>query len=1094
MKASAAQRPGPTNGQNSIDYRNPVYDDGDDRIFGDLTGNDWLVGGTGRDNLYGGFGNDLLNVDDDHDTNGGLNDAPGHASDYEDRAYGGAGRDVLIGNTGGDRLIDWVGEFNSYLVPFAPFGMATVSRTMQPQLHEFLYALSASHGADPTRAADTGADPLRNGEPEGELGLVLQKDAAWQSQTGAPTDPQAGNIPGGKRDVLRTANFNDGTADSFFQDSGTWNVSGGRLEVAPEYLGGDAASVFYVDQALPGYFEIRAIINAAKPTAGSKSNSYLIFDYASPTDFKFAGVNISTDKLVMGRRTEAGWIIDVQTPAQLKPDTDYNLLLAINGTVATLVVDGAMVFTHVFTTTTDQYGVTHGLNRGMVGLGAENSAARIDNVAVQILPPQLTIEETESFDDGTADRFTGLTTGSWTITDQRFTGQPAPGESRAFANFDLRVGASYMVKIGATFSTATLAGIVFDQYAPDDFKFAAISISTGQVILGHYTARGGFKVDASSARSLVAGQDYALEVTLKNNTVSMALNGAVVLGYAYNASVSDGGFGLFTQDGAASYDTVTVASNDPAYGDGLAGSPPIAGADSFSTDEDVSLLITTAMLLEGDSDPDGGALTITAVTQPTIGTLVDNLNGTWTYVPAANWSGTDSFTYTVSDPDGRTAIGRVDILVRPVSDLYTYVGAGGAITDNKTTQFTITVNDVFAVSELELKLSVSHPATSELNFVLVSPTGTRVTFPLAGGTTAAFGGEPVQGTWTLEVTDNKRRNTGTLDSWSLAIREAAPNQVPVAGEDAFSTAEDTVLVMTTGSLLTNDTDADGHTLMITGWAQPANGTLARLANGDFSYTPNANWHGTDTFTYTVSDGFGGTAEGLVTVTVTPVNDAPVAGDDAVSTPRDVPLAIAIADLLANATDVDGDLLTLFGFTQPGYGTLVEAGGILTYTPTAGFYGTDSFTYTVSDGLLQATGTVTITVTRDNKAPVAMDDALVVAEDATLLITPAMLLANDTDADGDPLTVRIIDGPTNGTLNSNDDGNWTYTPAADFNGTDTFSYEASDAYGGTATATVTITVTPVNDAPVAVNDSFHDRPGYPADDHAGAASRERQRCR
>jgi len=119
-----------------------AWNDGNDHIFGD-TGNDWLVGGTGRDNLYGGFGNDLLNADDYLETESDETDnkdtvdspydnaAPDTQPSYEDRAYGGAGRDVLIGNTGGDRLIDWVGEFNSYLVPFAPFGMATVSRTLQ---------------------------------------------------------------------------------------------------------------------------------------------------------------------------------------------------------------------------------------------------------------------------------------------------------------------------------------------------------------------------------------------------------------------------------------------------------------------------------------------------------------------------------------------------------------------------------------------------------------------------------------------------------------------------------------------------------------------------------------------------------------------------------------------------------------------------------------------------------------------------------------------------------------------------------------------------------------------------------------------------
>ncbi|HLL19195.1 MAG TPA: hypothetical protein VK439_10455, partial [Rubrivivax sp.] len=209
----------------TINYA-PASNDGNDRIFGDL-GNDWLVGGTGRDNLYGGFGNDLMNADDDHRTNNLRNDQPDTQPSYEDRAFGGAGRDVLIANTGGDRLIDWVGEFNSYLVPFAPFGMATVSRTLQPQLAEFLYTLSASDGADPTRWKDTNADPalqFRNGEPAGELGLIRQKDFAWQTQTGAPTDPQAGNIPGGRRDVLRSADFNNGQTQAFAADSGTWTV------------------------------------------------------------------------------------------------------------------------------------------------------------------------------------------------------------------------------------------------------------------------------------------------------------------------------------------------------------------------------------------------------------------------------------------------------------------------------------------------------------------------------------------------------------------------------------------------------------------------------------------------------------------------------------------------------------------------------------------------------------------------------------------------------------------------------------------------------------------------------------------------------
>jgi hypothetical protein len=118
--------------------------------------------------------------------------------------YGGAGLDVMFATTGGDRMMDWNGEFNSFWTSFAPFGMATVARTLQPQEPEFLYALSRSEGADPGLAAEHGSGPTRNGEPFGELGIVLQQDAAWGDQKGGPRDPQAGNSKG-QRDVLRTS-------------------------------------------------------------------------------------------------------------------------------------------------------------------------------------------------------------------------------------------------------------------------------------------------------------------------------------------------------------------------------------------------------------------------------------------------------------------------------------------------------------------------------------------------------------------------------------------------------------------------------------------------------------------------------------------------------------------------------------------------------------------------------------------------------------------------------------------------------------------------------------------------------------------------
>ncbi|OQB78614.1 MAG: Bifunctional hemolysin/adenylate cyclase precursor [Planctomycetes bacterium ADurb.Bin126] len=562
--------PGAT-GQSLSSYPQ-AWNDGSDRIFGD-TGNDWLVGGTGRDDLYGGFGNDLLNADDNHATNLLRNDQPDTQPTYEDRAYGGAGRDVLIGNTGGDRLIDWVGEFNSYLVPFAPFGMATVSRTLQPQLAEFLYALSASDGADPTRVADAGADPtqaFRNGEPEGELGVIRQKDFAWQAQTGAPADPQAGNIPGGKRDVLRSANFNDGSMQAMAPDSGAWQISGGTLQVSAESLHGDAVAVYQIGDALPSYYEVSASVKAIKPIKGWNANSYIIFDYQSPTNFKYAGLDVSINKLVMGQRTEAGWVVLEQAAFKggIKSDTWYNVMVSINGLTATLVVNNTTLFTHAFEPTTID-GWSYALNWGLVGFGSNNSRGAIDNVTVQVLPPAYTVERTDEFTYGSGSMVTGdaeSATGTWTAADGRLISTSVGEETAAIQLMNVsgvtNLQGGSLLQLSTTFNTAGRAGVVFDYYSDTDFKFAAIDVATNQIVIGHRTASG-WKVDAAvSVASLSSVEDYELGVSIHGSSVSVTLDGQAVLGYAFNSVVVDGRFGLFSTATRTSFDSVGLKTDD----------------------------------------------------------------------------------------------------------------------------------------------------------------------------------------------------------------------------------------------------------------------------------------------------------------------------------------------------------------------------------------------------------------------------------------------------------------------------------------------------------------------------------------------------
>jgi Ca2+-binding RTX toxin-like protein len=164
--------------------------DGKDRMFGD-NGHDWLVGGTQNDRHFGGLGDDVINADDNHDSQGGLNNEP-DVPEFADAdfTFGGAGLDVIIFNTGGDRSFDWIGEFNSYIAPYAPFGNPEVDRLISPHCVKFLMALGEACGADQAFV-----------ESDGELGLADQHDTRWGDQHGAPRDPQAGNLPGVHRDT-----------------------------------------------------------------------------------------------------------------------------------------------------------------------------------------------------------------------------------------------------------------------------------------------------------------------------------------------------------------------------------------------------------------------------------------------------------------------------------------------------------------------------------------------------------------------------------------------------------------------------------------------------------------------------------------------------------------------------------------------------------------------------------------------------------------------------------------------------------------------------------------------------------------------------
>jgi len=276
---------------------------------------------------------------------------------------------------------------------------------------------------------------------------------------------------------------------------------------------------------------------------------------------------------------------------------------------------------------------------------------------------------------------------------------------------------------------------------------------------------------------------------------------------------------------------------------------------------------------------------------------------------------------------------------------------------------------------------------------------------------------------------------------------------PTANAASAVTAEDTAVAGTLSA-----SDVEGSTLTFTQVTGPAHGTLVLNTDGTYTYTPAANYFGADSFTYKVNDGTTDSAVATVSLTVTSVNDAPTANAASAVTAEDT----AVAGTLSGS-DVEGSTLTFTQVTGPAHGTLVlNTDGTYTYTPAANYFGADSFTYKVNDGTTDsAVATVSLTVTSVNDAPTANAASAVTAEDTAVAGT-----LSASDVEGSTLTFTQVTGPAHGALVLNIDGTYTYTPAANYFGPDSFTYKVNDGATDSAVATVSLTVTTVNDAPTA----------------------------
>lgn len=481
--------------------------------------------------------------------------------------------------------------------------------------------------------------------------------------------------------------------------------------------------------------------------------------------------------------------------------------------------------------------------------------------------------------------------------------------------------------------------------------------------------------------------------------------------------------------------------------------PPTAVGDAFTV---VVAGTVTGNVLSNDTDPDGDALTATLASQPSSGTATLATDGSLSYVHNGSATTSDSFAYTASDGNGGEAIGTVSITITNQ--------APTALDRTATTEFETAVTVTLSASDPESQTLTYSIVTAPTSGSLGAISGTSVTYTPATG---------YSGTETFTYKANDGLNDSNTATVTVTVNEQ--NLAPTAVADAYSGSEDTVLTVAAPGVLTNDSDPNGDAMSVALETSPDNGQLTLQSNGSFTYTPNLNYHGSDAFTYTATDGTLTSSAVTVSLTIASVNDAPVADAKTLDAIAGTPATVTLT-----GSDIDQDPLTFELLVDARNGTVSISGNVATYTANSGYRGSDDFFYRANDGTTTSeAAAVTITVT-GNDPPVAVDDTYEVAEEDVLSVSDPGVLTNDSDPDGDALTITVVSTTQNGTLFMNPGGGFFYEPASDFYGTDTFTYRLNDGMEDSNVATATINVTPTGSARLQIVHNAPDASVDPAD--------------
>ncbi|HHX8340243.1 TPA: tandem-95 repeat protein [Vibrio alginolyticus] len=516
-----------------------------------------------------------------------------------------------------------------------------------------------------------------------------------------------------------------------------------------------------------------------------------------------------------------------------------------------------------------------------------------------------------------------------------------------------------------------------------------------------------------------------------NGTVSVNPDGSVTYTPNDNYHGADSFTYIVTSGGVSESTTVNVdvtPVNDA----------PVANDDAATTQEDTAVTID---ILPNDTDIDGDALRIDSASVPSDQGTVEIVDGKLVFTPAENFNGDAEITYTVTD-GALTDQATVNVTVNAVNDTPV---VESSIADQTLaedfTPYSIDLNTAFSdVDNVDSELTFSVSGNSNIQVAIVNGIATFTP-------TADWNGSEAL---TFTATDPSGESVSQTVNFTVA---------PVADivADKATVVEDTPTII---KVLGNDTfEGDDKVVSLDTNNGPANGTVSVNPDGSVTYTPNDNYHGTDSFTYIVTSG-GVSESTTVNVDVTPVNDAPVAKDDAATTQEDTAVTI---DVLPNDTDIDGDTLRIDSASVPSdQGTVEIVDGKLVFTPAENFNGDAEITYTVTDGALTDQATVNVTVNAVNDTPVVESSIAdqTLAEDFTPYSINLNTAFSDVDNVDSELTFSVSGNSNIQVAIVN--GIATFTPTADWNGSEALTFTATDPGGESVSQTVNFTVAPVAD--------------------------------